>query len=114
MVCVYVVSFPQTSVAVQTLVNVYLLSHVLFVIFSTISTVAVPQLSFAVKVAAAGTSDAQETVTLAAGKAPINVGLISSFTVITCVCVVMFPQSSVAVQTLVNVKSFTQDPSTLV
>src|SRR5690606_1560918 len=61
-----------------------------------------------------GTSDAQETFTVAAGNVPTKVGLISSFTVMICVCTVVFPHASVAVQTLVNVKLLSQSPSTLV
>jgi hypothetical protein len=77
---------------------------------SSKSTTAVPQLSVAVSVAASGTSDAQETVTVAAGNVPTKVGLTSSLTVMVCVCIVAFPQSSVAVHVLVIVKLLSQVP----
>src|SRR5690606_40046851 len=82
------------------------------VVVSSKVTVAVPQLSVAVNVAAAGMSAEQDTVTVAAGNAPTNVGFTSSFTVIVCVCVVVFPHASVAVHVLITVKSFTQVPAT--
>src|SRR5690606_8475303 len=100
--------------AVQTLVNVKLLSQSPSTLVSSNVTVAFPQLSVAVNVAASGTSDAQETFTVAAGNVPTKVGLISSFTVMVCVCTVVFPHASVAVQTLVNVKLLSQSSSTLV
>src|SRR5690606_39138568 len=81
------------------------------VVVSSKVTVAVPQLSVAVNVAAAGMSAEQDTVTVAAGNAPTNVGFTSSFTVIICVCVAVLPQVSVAVQVLVMVYLFAQVPA---
>src|SRR5690606_687295 len=82
------------------------------VVVSSKVTVAVPQLSVAVNVAAAGMSAEQDTVTVAAGNAPTNVGFTSSFTGNVCVCVVVFPHASVAVDVLITVQSFTQVPAT--
>ena len=83
------------------------------VVVSTKLTVAVPQLSVAVKVAAAGISAEQDTVNAAVGNAPTKVGATSSFTVMVCVCTVVLPQSSVAVHVLLIVKLFAQSPGSV-
>ena len=72
---------PHTSVAVHTLVKVKLFAQVPAVVVSTSVTVAVPQLSVAVNTAGAGISDAQDTVTAAAGNEPTKVGATVSVTV---------------------------------
>jgi len=66
------------------------------------TTVALPQLSVAVTVGTVG-SAAEQDMVISAGKMPLNVGFTVSVTVITCVCEIVFPQTSVAVHTLVSV-----------
>ena len=64
------------------------------------ATVAVPQLSVAVKVAAVGT--ASHSADTLAGAA-LNSGAVLSLTVTVCDDVLVFPQRSVAVQTRVKI-----------
>ena len=66
------------------------------------TTVALPQLSVAVTVGTVG-SAAEQDMVISAGKVPLNVGFTVSVTVIICVCELVFPQTSVAVHTLVSV-----------
>ena len=71
------------------------------VVTSVITTVAVPQLSEAVKTAAVGTAS-QDTAT-SIGVAWLKVGGVISITFIVCEAFVALPQVSVAVQVLVIV-----------
>ena len=66
-----------------------------FVLVSDIETVAVPQLSVAVNVGAAGTAE-HSAVTLA-GSVPANAGADVSFTVTVWIWTAVFPQRSAAV-----------------
>src|SRR5215203_1970225 len=100
MIWVCVAVFPQPSVSVHVLVNVYLLSHVPFV-FTCLKVASRSsrssgelQLSLPVNMGAAGTCHGQETVNVDGG-GKLKVGASSSKTVITWAQVLELPLASV-------------------
>jgi hypothetical protein len=101
--------FPQASVNVQVLTIMKELAQAPGVVTSTPCAVIAPwQLSVAVKVTLAGTSEPQATFT-AAGAAGA-VGATVSFTLIVCDTEDEFPQASVNVQVLTITKELAQAP----
>ena len=79
-VCTNGVVFPQRSVAIQVLVNVYVLAQAPSVLTSLEATVAVPQLSVAVNTLIVGTAE-HSTVNGVVGNVPTNIGVVVSWTV---------------------------------
>jgi hypothetical protein len=102
-------AFPQASVKVQVLTITKELAHDPGVVTSTPSAViCAPQLSVAVKVTLAGTSEAHATVTVAGAVGAT--GATVSFTLIVCDTEELFPQTSVKVQVLTITKELAQAP----
>ena len=106
--CDAVVSFPQLSVAIHVLTIVKAFSHpVLFsCVSSNVISTSLSQLSVAVTVSAPEVVGISSHSTVRSEGTPDKTGAVLSPTSIVCDAVVSFPQLSVAVHVLTNVKAF--------